>query len=159
MLEAPEELIEVIRFQGICAEISFPTFSEDSDDFDIILRIAFTVFESYFEKGKPSYARPILAEAIMNAAEHGNQWNRNKKISVGIWIGEKGVLFGIKDEGDFFRQESTQQTIKRRKRFPSTAKERRGGFGMLEIYHAHDIQLRDGVLFFTVLLREKTKGS
>jgi len=160
LLQAPKRLLNIIEFEGTCVEMSFPTFGEDPPtDCKKVLWMVFDILTRCFGEEKPFYARSIFVEALMNAAEHGNQWDCQKKILAGIWIGKKGVLFGVKDEGDFFTKESTREMIRRRRLFPSTAKIRCGGVGMLGIYQASNIWLRDGAIFFTVLLREKTKSS
>lgn len=165
LLNPPKELLGAIRFRGLCIEMCFPTFgkSSDSDKVKDILALVSGLFKLCFgDETEPYRAREIFIEILNNAVEHGNQWDCNKNIVLGVWIGKKGVLFGVLDEGDFFKQESTKKAIEKRKPIPSTSKmmiggkETAGGAGIpLGLYMSDHIQLKDGVVFFTVLLCKK----
>ena len=158
MLDPPKRLLDAIEFNGLSIELRFPTFDKSSQKRILaILELMSGIFEECFgDASKPFLAKHIFIEVLTNAAGHGNQWDPNKDIVVGLWIGEKGVLFGVLDEGDFFKKQSTIEKIKKRKPFSSTRKEEGGGVGIvLGLYSANGIQIKEGAVFFNVLLREK----
>ena len=44
----------------------------------------------------------VLDEAISNSMEHGNKWNKNKRVEIHCSVYEKYFLIRIKDEGNGF---------------------------------------------------------
>jgi len=44
----------------------------------------------------------VIDEAITNAMEHGNNWDRNKKIYVNVWIDMNTLHLSVEDEGEGF---------------------------------------------------------
>lgn len=68
----------------------------------------------------------VLRELLMNAAEHGNRWEEDKKIQVSVWICEEGIAIGCRDEGDFFKQKEVKKKIEKRQRVHAVEKEGRG---------------------------------
>ena len=72
----------------------------------------------------------VFIEAISNAAFHGNKKDKLKNIIVGVWYGKKGILFGIRDEGEFFSKEQTKKLIESRTQIDSTGGEKCFGIGL-----------------------------
>jgi len=160
LLDPPETMLESIGSHGLTLEIKLPTFKEGSEKFLNVCKFIRDVFIVYFgDEDTPRYAMGIFIDILINAAEHGNGWDTKKNITVGMWTGENGVLFGVLDEGNFFKEPSVKEGIESRQIFPST-RESGGGVGLgLCNYCASDIKVRKGAIFFTMLLADNIKNS
>ncbi len=83
-------------------EKEFPTKIDCIDD--IIHSIMYEIFLISDRLTIPMESiRLILDEAIINAMEHGNLWDPEKKISVIIKKTENSIKVMISDEGDGFQ--------------------------------------------------------
>ena len=49
------------------------------------------------------FAGEIFGEALFNAVGHGNRFHPEKLTKLGVWLGSKGTIFAIEDEGNFKR--------------------------------------------------------
>ncbi len=76
-----------------------------------------------------------LSELVKNVYEHGNKGMENSIAHLGIWFGKKGIIIGIRDEGDFYTLDSTRVAFEERQAIPST-KEDPSGHGT-EIFCEH----------------------
>lgn len=156
ILKPPKELLDYIQYgvdpMGARAhvpgeywlEIKLPTSIDGGGYVHIIMGIFGSLEEFYrltFDKERKLDAQLIgqtFAEALVNSAEHGNKSDKNKNIVLGCWYGKNGVLFGLRDEGDFFCKKSTKELIESRIVLPSTRKKSPGGLGLDMIYKAAD---------------------
>lgn len=156
MLKPIDRLLRLIEFRDVWAEITLPTFS-DAGEYAYVLRMIFSAIEEFFtidfnHKLNTQLIGNVLSDAIMNAAEHGNKGDCNKQITLVYWLGQNGVLFGIRDQGDFFHKQSTKQLIESRKKILSTRADP-GGFGMANIYQADEIYVspKENTLYLAIL--------
>ncbi len=140
ILKPPKELLDYIQY-GIdpvvkgphspgkyWMEIKLPTFSDGGGYAHVYLAI-FSSLEEFFrltfdEERKLSgqVLGNAFGEVLENAAYHGNKFDERKSIILGCWYGKEGVLFGIRDEGDFYSKKSTKEKIESRIDFPSTTR-------------------------------------
>jgi len=56
----------------------------------------------------------LVADALSNAVVHGSK--NVDPIIMGLFMGEKGVCYGFRDSGDFFKSEETKKIIENRVR-------------------------------------------
>ncbi len=83
-------------------EKEFPTKKDSIND--IIHSIMHEIFLISSKLTMPKESiRLVLDEAIINAMEHGNHWNPEKKISVVIKKTKNCIKVMISDEGDGFQ--------------------------------------------------------
>ena len=75
------------------------------------------------------FAGEIFGEALFNAVGHGNRFHPEKLTKLGVWLGSKGTIFAIEDEGNFFKDESIKNKILSRSHIKSTATQETGGGG------------------------------
>lgn len=105
----------------------------------------------------------FFIEAIDNAAKHGNGRDKNKTIDFGFWLGSKGILFAIRDQGDFYQKEETKKLVESRIDIPGTKKDS-GGWGMDIFYQADELFVsnEENTLYLLLLkksfFRKKVKG-
>jgi hypothetical protein len=151
-MDAPKRFLNKIDYNGFFVISNFPTFSNRKDRRSII-DMVFAFLDQWFGPKEPPLARQIFLEALENATEHGNKSDPSKKIIIGIWIGESGVLFGIKDEGDFFENNDVKYKIRRRCKIPSSRPPSDGGGAGLKlgVYRSDCLGVQNGTLFFAVL--------
>jgi hypothetical protein len=79
----------------------------------------------------------VLSELIKNTFEHGNIHKNEALAWVGYWITTEGIVFGVKDEGDFYSKKETLEKFDLRERFLST-KELASGHGIKGCYRRGD---------------------
>ena len=158
MFKPPRRLLKLIAHKKTAAEMILPTF-DDGGHYAYVLNMIFAAMEEFFGAGFSGIVGArrhkigmILIEALKNAAEHGNKENPEKKIFVGFWLGKNGVLFGFRDEGEFFKEQSTKKLVESRTVLEST-KEDPSGFGMEYIYEADRIYVstKENTLYLAVL--------
>lgn len=169
-IKPPDDLLEKIGFDdksGRTIEMvfsTFPPFKPDCYCTENIIDIVSSLIAAYYVHLPPNHtldefnsklnAISLLGpsmEALTNAMEHGNKYNPAKKMILGIWLGEKGIIFAIKDEGDWIK--NNQESIERRETFSSTRERGGGGAGLGTVYETDEIRMKDNVLFL-VLLKE-----
>lgn len=155
-MNAPQRLLKKIGFNGFFVAIDFPTFRQDGRKSELsVIEMVSAFLDQWFGPNEPPFALLIFIEALENAAEHGNRYDPSKMITVGIWVGEMGVLFGVKDEGDFFKREEIKSKIWQRRTIPSSRPTQDGGAGLkMGVYKADHVGIKDGALFFAVLLKD-----
>lgn len=78
-----------------------------------------------------------VSELIKNTFEHGNNKKTDSVAHVGYWFNEKGIILGIKDEGNFYSKIETAEKFQRKEIFTST-KEIPSGLGLQQIYYEAD---------------------
>jgi len=143
--QPPADLLDMIGFSEICAEMTFPSFSEGGEGFCFVVSMVLGGIEDYYRKEKDNAHQffhkisSALNEAITNAAIHGNNGDPRKAVKVGLWLGPGGILLAIRDEGNFFEREDVKRLVESRKLLPSTRKPRKSGFGMEDIYKAAEV--------------------
>lgn len=70
---------------------------------NIILKIKYALLKIESKPGINNFdLNLILDEAILNAMEHGNKWDPEKKIDIKIIRLRSGIQIEIKDEGEGF---------------------------------------------------------
>lgn len=160
MFTPPKWLLEKIGFKKTQVEIVLPTYS-DAGDYAYILSGVLAAIEEFLKVGvgdkqlDKQHVGIILLEMLMNAAEHGNKKELNKKIHLGCWFGDNGVLFGVYDEGNFFREQSTKELIESRTVLSST-KANPSGIGLACIYRANDVYVSTKENIFYVIILSKS---
>lgn len=142
----PKELSNKINCQG-WVEMVFPSSwgSEENESFIASIAEALQVMvRQHFNFGPEDARRGrhmvgmIFWESITNAIIHGNQGKGT--IITGIWLGEKGVIFGVKDEGKFFSKKEIKDKIERKEHISSTGDlAQHYGEGLGYIYEGGDI--------------------
>ncbi|NQU77705.1 hypothetical protein HQ544_03335 [Candidatus Falkowbacteria bacterium] len=158
----PEELLKVIRFKDVRMELTLPTFN-DVEKYGWVSMMFFAAVRDFFRvDATRRHIDPdilfVFSNPIINAAEHGNRWDEEKEIKVGLWFGEGGILFGIKDEGDFYTQQPVKVGVEARIPFSSTSTREREfgtpGDGMKHIYYKADhiiVDTEQGVLYLVLM--------
>jgi len=157
VLKPINRLLKLIEFKGTWVEIKLPTF-DDAGHYAYALRMIFAAIEEFFNIGfdqrrlNTQLVGDVFLDALMNAAKHGNQKDLNKKIIIGLWFGRNGVLFGIQDERDFFRKQSTKELVELQAVFASTGEDS-CGIGMTNIYQADEVHVstEENVLYVVIL--------
>lgn len=159
-----------IKLSGKKIEIILPNFGvcDENRDYGFVIIMIIALVKYFYLKfdqqddwRKYLDANKVfdpLIDALYNAAEHGNELNQEKKLILGIWFGEKGILYGIEDEGDFVRNHREQ--IEARTIFQSTRSktaEHKGGGGMCAIYGADEIRVSGNTLYLVILTKSFLK--
>lgn len=166
MFEPPDGLLKTIGFQGVSLEVA-SSFSEA-----LLADMVLAVLKVFFKEIYSNQQFPggnflglldfAVHELLNNALEHGNRDDPEKQIMTGLWLGVSGVLLGIHDEGEFFKQESTKKLVEARLPVPSTKKEPPmggGGEGLLTIYSIADhifVDTKNGILYLAFLYSSLT---
>lgn len=170
MFKLPPALFKIIQPIKFRLEMAMPSFKsmwmwpeeEKVSSAHIESMISAAIHEIYRGKRDIShYAMNVIlaafGEALANASEHGNLSQVSKKIIVGCWFGEKGIIFSFRDEGDFFKKLKNKKAVESRTTLPSTRKKPSGG-GMALVYEADEIfvSTRKNTLYlaFTDVLNE-----
>jgi len=146
MFNPSPELLKKIGFNGQWVEMSLPTF-DDVGLYAYVVRMAFSAIEENFKIGfdnrrlNTQLIGQVFGEAILNAAEHGNKRDPSKKVQAAFWLGDNGVLFGVRDQGNFFTKQSTKELIESRTRLKSTRDWGSGpsGLGLDAVFEADDL--------------------
>lgn len=101
----------------------------------------------------------LYFEFLKNSLEHGNEYNSDKYVFVGLWLGKNGLLLGFRDEGDFYKQPFTKETLENRKGFPSTRICDFGGIGtncnLNETADDVFVDTETGTLYLSYMLKRK----
>ncbi len=119
------------------------------------------MFSEYYRgKFTPENSQYLLvdmfSEPLRNAMEHGNRFDYNTNTIVGVWVGNKGVLFAFRDQGDFFSKESTKKDYESRKEIVSTRVNSPSGFGTISLFETAEViyvATEENTLYATYLLR------
>src|SRR3989344_1254249 len=166
MLNPPAAFLEKIGFDGTWLEITLPTFG-DTSHYAFLPPVLFGLVCNHFKIGFDDRRLNTqrlgeVVEAVMNAAEHGNRLVTEKFVKLDIWLGPKGALFAVRDEGDFFKSPFTKEAIESRIRLLST-KDNPSGFGLDHIYDSADdlrVVTGENALYLLVLAESvvSTKG-
>lgn len=166
MLNPPKEFLERIGFDGSWLDIKLPTF-DDTGRYSFLATLLFGAVCEHFKIGfddrrlNTQKLCEVVMEAIMNAAEHGNKLASEKIVTLNLWLGPKGVIFAVGDEGDFYKSLATKKLIESRTRLPTT-KQGPGGSGMDCIYEADEVfvSVEENALYLLVLANSvvSTKG-
>jgi hypothetical protein len=160
-MEPPREFLESIGFEDVkallvIAALDFDTRSPRGWDFyaPMILEGLLNFFRIWRKDGETRFRRvsqfigDVFLEAITNAARHGNHFKG--VIEIGWWLGEKGVVCGIQDQGKFFYDPVNVALVESR-----TTLEHTGGYGcgggMECIYQADEIKVVSGALYLMLL--------
>lgn len=94
----------------------------------------------------------VIWELLLNAAEHGNQWDQHKKICVMVWRGDEGIVIGCRDEGEFFKQGEIKEKFETRQRIHEKDKICRGK-GTRFVYANADVievDVQTGTIFLSI---------
>lgn len=112
-----KQLIDVVP--GREMEIIIPSFHiQKEDPPSIIDMLSADLVRRYRRRLSPTGKQDITLafwEALTNASYHGNNHDKNKKVTIGIWFGKHGVAFSFKDEGNYYRQQSTKDLLEARR--------------------------------------------
>lgn len=131
--------------EGVSAIISFL-----KDLLQIRFKEKFTIDSSQIITGD------IFGELLANAVEHGNKYNPQSLVEMGISLGEKGIMFAFRDEGDFFTKEETKKKFESRSGISSTRIESPSGHGIRDnlFIEAEDIVVstNENALYVTLLV-------
>jgi len=174
ILKPPKELLDFIQYgidpEGALGhfpgkywmEIKLPTF-EDTGGYAHVLTGVFGSMKDFYRlsfdednkrKMTPQFIGMVLVESLSNAAIHGNKKDKTKNVVLGIWYGKEGVLFGVRDEGDFFSKDSTKKLIESRTEIPSTGGKESFGIGLRDyIYKDADkifVDTNQNTLFLAI---------
>jgi len=160
-MEPPKEFLEAIGFEDVWMRTAFPALDFDAAysrgwEFYVpsILNGLLSFFrirkeddgQKYYETSQ--FLGEVFFEAVQNAVRHGNRFQG--EIEIGWWLGEQGIVCGIKDQGDFFRNPVNAAKAESRIILEHTGKYGCGG-GMEVIYQADGIKVVEGVLYLMVL--------
>ncbi len=102
----------------------------------------------------------LFWESLKNGFEHGNKNDPEKYVIVVLYLGEKGLTFGFRDEGDFYKNESIKISLESKEAISSTRTDYRGGAGTANYRSTADIIYVDtetGTLYLTYLLRRESR--
>jgi anti-sigma regulatory factor (Ser/Thr protein kinase) len=137
-------LLKEIDFTQYAPVILVIQTKNDTDSIMVPYTIHLTLVLSMLnEKYKERFGRKesnnlfiyLYSEPLRNAMEHGNNFDESKQVVVVLWFGEKGILLGFRDEGDFFTRETTKLKYENRQRNPSTRiGSISGGHGTIGLY-------------------------
>lgn len=123
------------------------------------LKEIFSVY--YRERYTREHSQLLLVnmfhEPLRNAMEHGNKFAPNTTTIVGMWLGQKGVLFAFRDCGDYFSRKDVKAIYESRTRVESTRIDDPGGYGCIHLYEvAEDIIVatEENTLYATYLLKD-----
>ena len=93
----------------------------------------------------------VILGLLHNAAKHGNKNNEQKKILMGWWFGNEGILIGVKDEGDFFHRQSVKKAVESRQHLISSDKPGKEADLVWIIDEADDLCVSGGALYVLIL--------
>jgi len=142
--EALEKIVYNVGYSRFSVEMNFPAV--DFSDIGTI-RLAENLASSLIYVRFPAYKfvdfrhkiTVAVYEAVLNAQFHGNKGDLSKTINTGLWFGRQGLIFGVRDEGDYYQRSIIKPLIERKVILPSTKKNREGfGAGMHNIFQAGD---------------------
>jgi len=183
MFNPNAELLQFIGFgeeddkdgkNGTYVSMELPTRKEDYGDHSfvhaMVLHASFEHWNKIFfgEEKEKEYLRghwaqiiggDLLADMLYNANFHGNGNDISKNIYLGVWFGSKGILFGIRDEGHFFRSPKVKETVEGDKDIPSsTGKPGRGtGIDLIQEADKVFVSNEENTLYAAVLLSQLEK--
>lgn len=174
ILKPPKELLDYIQY-GIdpvvkgphspgkyWMEIKLPTFSDGGGYAHVVEGIFSSLKEFYrltFDEERKLDCQILgetFGEALENAVYHGNKSDETKNIILGCWYGKEGLVFGIRDEGNFYSQKSTKEKIESRITFPSTPQadgKKGAGIGLESMFEATDkifVDTNQNTLFLAI---------
>jgi len=98
-IKSLDEMLEEIRFEYIegSAFNSTTAYSRAYCETGFLSKRHYEMFEEY----RAAHALDIsIRECILNAAEHGNKLEKEKWVSLQIYIGSKGIVAEVEDEGN-----------------------------------------------------------
>lgn len=112
--------------------------------------------EKYGERWEKWHTQQVVSnifhEHTINSIEHGNKYDSEKYVTACCWMGEKGILFGIRDEGDFYKKSLTKERLEARKGFSST-RSHFGGAGTNRKLQRHvdsiHVDIKTGTLYLS----------
>jgi|SRR3990170_7159290 len=178
MFNPNAELLQFIGFgeeeqkekRGTYVLMQIPTRPDDYGEYGyvhaMIVNASFDQFreilfkEDYIkEKWAQITCGHIFGEMIYNAAFHGNKCDPAKKIDIGVWFGSRGMLFGVKDEGSFFRSPKVKEMVEKLEDIPSSTGSASRGDGMDQIQEADKVFVsnEENTLYAAVLLSNLEK--
>lgn len=139
--QPPAEFLENIDYAGRWVQLTFPAFGHETDEGACIGAILGSLVKERFRKTIEGYVhRTVYAiqEAVSNASDHGSKEDPKKLIKAACWYGKRGIVFGIQDEGEFYRLSHTKSAVEAGVDLPST-RENPSGAGMDIIYEAGEV--------------------
>jgi hypothetical protein len=100
----------------------------------------------------PTIVDYLIWEALLNSAEHGNAWDQDKKIHIVVLLGDKGIIIGCRDEGEFFKQVEVKEKFETKERIKEQQHSGRGMGTRCMYLRAEEIEvdIETGTLFLTV---------
>lgn len=143
----PAELLRSISFEEKLPHILFvPTFNakgrteETHEMGNAYMKLVKGVLTSkYAERFTKEHFQLIYVnlfiEQFRDCAKHGNGYDPSKYVMVGIWLGENGIMFAFRDEGEFFSRIETKEKFESRTLIPSTSVPM-SGMGLVLLYKA-----------------------
>lgn len=127
---------------------------EDTEIFDLIQADWPDHYRTRALDGFRHHVQFTLLELLKNSARHAHGTDRSRPLDCALVYGERGVVLGVKDEGDFYRRSSTKEQLEARQLIDSTS-EPPGGFGtrhLAEFPHEVEIDLEQGICWVLMLL-------
>jgi len=167
-LHPPQELLDFISFEEFYLTISMPSFSPKKEELYYIpvIESIVTMVQRYYRfryeqetDDRIGWFYQIfvvgLHEAVKNASFHGNQEDYQKQVIFAVWFGRKGMIYGVRDEGDFYSLQFNKEKVETRQVIPSQ-KDDIPHPGMKCIYDADKlyVDVEQNTLFVAVLLDE-----
>lgn len=157
-MNPPERLLRLVRYQGAWVRMTWPSLRTTNygwlyDSIEVMARAFFTQRRRSVDANSVAV---LFIELHRNAVEHGNKGRPWREVETAFWFGSGGVLFGIRDEGDFFTQKRIKDRLQRRLATPSREKER-GGMGALRSQHWVDkvyVSRQENALYLVFLAKK-----
>jgi len=136
-------LTEALPFIMMIPSYRFGVDENGSDKDNLYLSLFTNIFSNEYGGGfTPGHGQPILGEILnemlKNAMEHGNKFDPKKYATIAVWFGKRGVVFGFRDEGDFFSLKSTKGKMESRIPIESTRAQDPSGLGTLGLCEVAD---------------------
>lgn len=88
-----------VRADGWHAVEAFAVDSAPGNERQAMQQVAAAIAGSGLQPAQVERLKTAVAEATMNAMEHGNKYDPEKPVAVGVWQGKRGVRVTITDQG------------------------------------------------------------
>jgi len=152
LLEPPREFLDGIQFNpnfkksshsldNYCMKSKLPTTKDVGFYINFCGEFLYPLMNFYKLETHEFNNGPIMGamnEVLINSVEHGNKSDKGKEILFGLWVGRNGIIFALRDEGDFFSRTSNKKLIESRTIICSTRKKEQGGMGFKNLYKNSD---------------------